>query len=272
MELDNKAVTVHVNLTSEETNNNFEIIEVKSQKRKHQVTYYLLVETKLKSRTWSFQGTSTTSASIKVKATYLYGSHGGFQPGQFISEMGGELNDSNRSVRLTNGSVMVDNGMRGLHVGTYLFHKIVFWAKQFDPSYRVVPISVTSSDAEGENKDRRNKLYTNSGIRFIWSGPVGMGGQSDPTLTISDLSPYANWPNITRNHDMSALDKTWQEVSTLKVKERELRVAKRYHRRKYDTIKARLHTIAGCLNLLGYLLFLGLGLIIGKVMGWYQGF
>ncbi|WP_086793300.1 hypothetical protein [Pseudomonas sp. SCPG-7] len=272
MERDDTAVKLNVNITSEETNNDIEIIEVKHKTSYSEDIHYLLIETKIKSSTWSLQGTPTSSSRIKVRATYLYGSRGGVRSGQFISEMGGELNDSRRSVKLTNGSVMIDSSMRGLHVGTYLFHKIVSWAKQFDPSYTVVPISVIAGDAEKENKDRRNKLYTNSGIRFNWNGAEGMGGQSDPTLRISELVPYANWPNITRNYDMSALDKTWRELSTLKEKARNLRASKRFYRREYETIRARLRAIAGFLNLPGYIFCILLGLAIGKALGWYQGF
>ncbi|VVQ23877.1 hypothetical protein [Pseudomonas fluorescens] len=271
MERDDTAVEVNVNFTSEDINNNIEIIEVKYQTTYSEDTHYLLIETKLKSSNWSLQGIPNSSSRITVRATYLYGSRGGVRSGQFISEMGGELNYSQKSVKLTNGSVMIDGSMRGLHVGTYLFHKIVSWAKQFDPAFTVVPISVISGDADRENKDRRNKLYTNSGIRFIWDGAEGMGGQSDPTLKISELIPYANWPNITRNHGLSALDNIWRDFSTLKEKSRGLRASKRYYRREYETIRARLRAIAGFLNFPGYIFCILLGLAIGRALGWYQG-
>lgn len=172
-----------------------------------------------------------------------------------------------QSVRLTNGAVLVDDAMQGLHVGTYLFHKIVTWAKQFDPSYNIVPISIIAGDAYPENKDRRNKLYTNSGIKFLWDGPAGMQGTSDSTLTVSDLIAYANWPNIRKDYGMRSFDKMWQELATLKEKARGLRASKRYHRLEYNTITKRLKVIAGFLSIPICIGCVFLGFAIGKAMG-----
>ncbi|MEL7551954.1 hypothetical protein AAGV37_18940 [Pseudomonas protegens] len=264
-------IKLNLNLTTEETTKDLEIIEVRNQNRYLESTHYLLIETRLKSATWSLQGTPTTSSNIVVRATYLYGDQGCFKAGQLISEMSGELNDSRKTVKLTNGLVKVDECMRGLHVGTYIFHKIVSWAKQFDPSYTIVPITVISSDAGNENRDRRNKFYTNSGIRFIWDGKEGREGRSDPKLTISELTPYSNWPNIKKDYGMRALDKTWRELSILKERTRGLRKTQRYYRREYETIRARLRAIASILDYPMYVIFLFLGLGIGKALGLYQG-
>lgn len=272
MERIDAPVKLNVNFTTEETTKNIEIIEVRSRNSYLQDNHYLLIETQLKSTTWSIQGIPTASARITVRATYLYGSQGLFKAGQLISEMGGELNDSRKTVKLTNGSVMVDGCMRGLHVGTYIFHKIISWAKQFDPSYTIVPIKVIAGDASTENKDRRNKLYTNSGIRFIWDESKCMEGSSDPALTISELTPYANWPNINKDYGMRALDKTWRELSILKERTRGLRASQRHYRKEYETIRSRLLAIARFLNFPMYLICVLLGLTVGRVLGWYQGF
>jgi hypothetical protein len=205
---------------------------------------------------------------IKVRATYLYGSEGPQKAGSLISEMGGEC--SGQRVRLTNGSVMVDGSMQGLHVGTYLFHKIVSWAKKFDLSYKIVPISVISGDGHKKNKERRNKLYGNSGIRFIWDDPELRQGRSDPELTVSDLIAYANWPNIKKDYGLLSLDKTWRETSKLKEKVRDLRSSNRYYRREYKTLQSRMKAIAGFLNIPVCIGCLFLGLAIGKILGWYQ--
>jgi hypothetical protein len=239
---------INVRISTEDTTNSFEIIEVKHEHEHYPRTHFLLIETQFKSQNWSSETTSTSTAKIKVRATYLYGSEGIYKAGSLISEMGGEMQSYRKSVRLTNGSVMIDSSMRGLHVGTYLFHKIVSWAKQFDPSYTIVPISVIAGDAYKDNKDRRNKLYTNSGIKYIWDGPEGMQGSSDPTLTVANLVAHAHWPNIQKDYGMRSLDKTWQELATLKDKIRGLKASKRYYRLEYRTIRSRLKAIAGFLN------------------------
>lgn len=271
MERVETAVKINVNFSSEEISNDIEIIEVKSTNNYSQDIHYLLIETKLKSSSWSPNGEKIVNSRITVRATYLYGSQGGFKSGQLISEMGGELHHGRRSVKLTNGSVMVDSSMRGLHVGTFIFNKIISWAKQFDPSFTIVPISVIAGDAGGNNKDRRNKLYTNSGIRFEWHDPKESAGRSDSTLQVSDLITYTNWPNITKNQGMRALDKTWRELSVLKERNRGLRASQRYYRREYETIRARLRAIASFMNLPMYVICILLGLTIGRVLGWYQG-
>ncbi|NUT88895.1 hypothetical protein HNO91_20910 [Pseudomonas corrugata] len=267
MEHAETSTEINVRISTNDTNGTFEIIKVEDENKYYPRTHYLLIETQLKSHSWSSENASTSTSKIKIRATYLYGSEGIYKSGSLISEMGGEMESYRQTVRLTNGAVLVNDSMQGLHVGTYIFHKIVAWAKQFDPSYKIVPISVIAGDAYKENKDRRNKLYTNSGIRFIWDGPIGMQGTSDPTLMVSDLIAYANWPNIHKDYGMRSLDIMWQETATLKEKARAYKTAKRYYRLAYNTITKRLKVIAGLLSIplcIGCLL---LGFALGKVVG-----
>lgn len=261
------SVDVNIIISTEDKTCQIEIIEVRDENKTYPATHYLLIETEVRSTTWSVRNMPMTSSDIKVRATYLYGSSGIFKAGHLISETGGKMQGSQGTVRLTNGSVLVDDSMRGLHLGTYLFHKIVSWAKQFEPTYTIVPISVIAGDAGKENKDRRNKLYINSGIRFQWNDEKDMGGRSDPTLCVADLIAYANWPNIDRHHGMRALDKIWQELSNLKTAARDLRASNRYYRKKYKTIYSRLRGIADFINPLICLFCIAAGFMIGKAMG-----
>jgi hypothetical protein len=272
MEHAETSAEINVRVSTDDTANTFEIIKVQDDNKYYPRTHYLLIETELKSHSWSSETASTSTSKIKVRATYLYGSEGIYKAGSLISEMGGEMQSYKQSVRLTNGAVMVNDSMQGLHVGTYLFHKIVTWAKQFDHSYNIVPISVIAGDAYKENKDRRNKLYTNSGIKFLWDGPIGMQGSSDPTLTVSDLIAYANWPNIQKDYGMRSLDTMWGELATLREKVRGLKASKRYYRLEHKTIRSRLRSIAGFLNIPICIGCVFLGLAIGKFLGWYQQF
>ncbi|WP_152978731.1 hypothetical protein [Pseudomonas mediterranea] len=266
MEHAETSAEINIRVSTDDTASTFEIIKVQDDNKYYPRTHYLLVETELKSHSWSSQTALTSTSKIKVRATYLYGDEGIYKAGSLISEMGGEMQSYRQSVRLTNGAVMVNDSMQGLHVGTYIFHKIVTWAKQFDPTYNIVPISVIAGDAYPENKDRRNKLYTNSGIRFLWDGPVGMQGTSDPTLTVSDLIAYANWPNIQKDYGMRSLDRVWRELATLKEKVRSLKASNRFCRRQYHTIESRLKIVAGFISIplcFGCLL---LGIILGKII------
>lgn len=264
--------SVQLSITSEDKQSEVEIIEVRDEHRWGVRTHYLLVEILTRSVRVVGCELEHCDASITARATYLGGSEGSAMAGTLICDMGGKMSSYQRAVKLTNGGVMVASSMRGLHIGTYLFHRIISWAKQFDATYKIVQFPLIAGDADSENKDRRNKLYLNSGIRFIWSGEPGVAGTTDPDLMVGDLIPYAHFPNIQKDHRFSALDRTWRELATLRERVRGLRASKRYYRREYETIRSRLRAIAGFVNYPAYILCLILGLIIGRALGWYQGF
>lgn len=49
-----------------------------------------------------------------------------------------------------------------------MFNKVVAWAQLFDPSYRIVPITLSDgNDADDDNRERRNHFYENSACGSI---------------------------------------------------------------------------------------------------------
>lgn len=184
------------------TDSAIEIVEVKDEKRGQK--HYLLIETKRTSSCiWADGKKLHEVADIDIRARYLFGDRIN-HIGHLVSHMGGRLS-YDQTVKLTNGEVMVKlYDLHGLHIGTYLFHKVVHWAKGFDPGCRVVPISLSRVDAKDpENKKRRNRFYENFGLRFNYRSENGIEdaeGASDRSLTVGDLIAYQNWPNIRACH------------------------------------------------------------------------
>jgi hypothetical protein len=142
---------------------------------------------------------TNNTAKFNIEAWYVYGTINHSLIGKRVCHMGGELRNNN-TVKLTNGSVMMNfEQLRGLHLGTYMFSKIVKWAKQFDPTCVINSITVAFIDAiNEENKLRRNKFYENFGFEFEYHEIDGITNASGITkpMNVSDLVDYENWPNI----------------------------------------------------------------------------
>lgn len=266
-----KSTSTHVEIRIQESQGSLEIIKVSKKSKYRNDTHYLLISTEIKSYLINSKLNSSQQETIEVRATYLGGSGSSLNPGQHVGTMGGKMDSYSPKVRLTNGSVMIEKGMQGLHIGTYLFHKIVSWAQQFDSNYPIVPISVIKGDAEGKNGIRRNKLYENSGIRFIWDGPEGVEGKSDPDLKVKDLIAYAHWPNIEKDYRFRGLDLSWQELATLRENVRHLRHSNRRYRLTYETIEKRLWAIASFLNWPAYAVAIFIGMAIGSAVCKWHG-
>ncbi|MFU3177396.1 hypothetical protein ACM7L3_26625 [Pseudomonas aeruginosa] len=271
-EITSPAVCVQINATHKRDNSDFEIISVTESLSHSKRVHFLLVETQTREYVQQVGDQTHVEASIDVKATYLYGHPYGHLEGMVVSTMGGNFRSYNNSVKLTNGSVMIESALRGLHIGTYLFHKITSWAKSFDPSARIVPIMVIAGDAGPENRERRNKLYTNSGIRFIWTDTPGAGGRSAPDLTVADLAPYSHWPNIEPYYGFSALSQAWRELDVIREKASGLKASKAYYRKHYNSVSKRLSAITTMLNWPLCIVTFVLGLLLARGIGWYQGF
>ena len=247
---------IQLTFLTERKNSDIEIIQVKDARTPIEATHYILIETQSHQIVRTGRHQKIIDASIKVRATYLSGEWG-CESGTLICEMGGDASSSR--VRLTNGLVTIHESMRGLHIGSYLFYKIVFWAKQLDPSTKIAPITLLSSDAYHPNKKRRNDFYSNSGIKFDWHDENQSAGISDPKLTVSDLTPHAHWPNITCDSRLHSLDEALKQRALLKDRVRKLRHLNRYYRREFENTHARLKQIATLLNKPLYIICFGLG-------------
>lgn len=184
--------------TNAATKENVEIIEIKDAK--HDKPHYLLLETKESS--WLKRVGTTErwmNAEIEITARYLFGPLSE-QIGKLVCSMGGKTT-SYDSVKITNGEVMVKQSqLRGLHIGTFMFARMVTWAKTLNSERKIVPISMYVGDArDADNKNRRNTLYERFGIVFIYREVDGIAkaeGVSDPKLTVHDLIERKGWDNI----------------------------------------------------------------------------
>ncbi len=91
-------------------------------------------------------------------------------------------NTNRNTVDLTCGGLFIDPvQLRGHGVGTFLFYRIIKWAKTW-PSANVAPIMLTSLQAYEENKERRNHFYERFGIEFNYFDQAKMEGVSLPIL------------------------------------------------------------------------------------------
>lgn len=150
-----------------------------------------------KSTVYKESGTEQIIRTLELDARYVSGpmDQNQFIPAGHVSTMGGKGETCSRTVKITNGSVLVHSNMRGLGVGTYLFNEVVVWAKEFDGAFRVERIKVASTDANDEtNMVRRNKLYAHFNVRFndLPDNEGVTGGHSLPSH-VEDLTPYDGW-------------------------------------------------------------------------------
>lgn len=239
--------------TSEST---LEVIKVSDSKRDKE--HYILIETTIsRLKHYTDKRTIFETASISCRASYIFGDHQSYI-GKRVSDMGGKMNHYDQTIRLTNGSVMIDQEeLRGLHIGTYLFHKIVTWAKSFDPNYKIIPISLSVVDASDANKDRRNTFYENFGLVFnyrVENGKKEASGHSIEMLTVKDLLTYQNWPNIESINKHEALRNLAQTIQRLKSSQSTLHMINRHHVKSKNKNERKIKMIAMWLNWPFYIL------------------
>lgn len=242
---------------------NFEILVITDSGVR--ARHLVMIEVTTRTHTTS-QGASTFDrASIEVKATYLSG--GAMSAGAHISTMGGNMSSHSQSVRLTNGSVLIDPAVRGLGLGSYMFRKIVDWARGFDQAFKIVPISVTEADATSDNKARRNKFYGNFGITFIWSqGLIDERGRSDPNLTVAQLQAHGTWPHITANNGFEVLQDCWQDLEKERATVGRLQTRVRWESIRGARLRGRLKMMVRMANIPMFIALFAIGLMSGVVL------
>lgn len=208
------------------------------------------------------------NASIEVSARYFSGPYDCF--GELVCNMGGSTQFGDQ-VRITNGAVMIGaHQLRGLHIGSLVFGRVVDWAKQFPGSWRVVPIKLAVVDARDEAaKNRRNRFYERFGIRFAYSSVDGIDkaeGSSHTDLTVADLIQHNRWANIrVLGHWRQALLSTHYRFDTSR---RQLRGAVRLaqvYSRKLRRREAMLDRVGRNINVV---LIVGAALAGYAVRGW----
>jgi hypothetical protein len=84
----------------------------------------------------------------------------------------------------------------GQRIGTYLMNEIVQWVQRW-PEATVNTVTLLSSDATENNKERRNRFYEQFGLTFDYNGPERKEGKSRPMLA-EELNQVKTWKqNIT---------------------------------------------------------------------------
>lgn len=101
----------------------------------------------------------------------------------------------------TGGYVLIEPcRLRSARLGTYLMNSVVAWAKQW-PDARVREIKLLASDANGENRSRRNRFYRQFGIEFDFADDSESAGLSRPMLA-SALTTTSSWQRSITEHDL----------------------------------------------------------------------
>ncbi|QYF93053.1 hypothetical protein KY495_20500 [Massilia sp. PAMC28688] len=101
----------------------------------------------------------------------------------------------------TGGYVLIEPcRLRSARLGTYLMNTIVAWAKQW-PDAQVREVKLLSSDANGENRVRRNRFYRQFGIEFDFIDDDESAGVSRPMLAQA-LTTTTSWEESITEHNL----------------------------------------------------------------------
>lgn len=243
-----------------------ELVEVKDAR--YDKPHYLSLTTTCKSTDFFHDDGRLhwSSATIELDAVYFAGPASSVL-GQRVCVMGGSTQHVDK-VKLTNGGVVINvESLKGLHIGSLMFGRIVDWAKQFPGHWCIVPIGLSVIDARTPDaKQRRNRFYENFGIRFQYARCDGIDdavGSSDPALTVAELVPRVSWTNITMlGHWGSALQAQLRRLDTPAAELRRARRLARVYQRRLGSVEHRLRQIGagitwvlvGVAGVLGYAL------------------
>lgn len=152
------------------------------------------------------------SAEIKIH----YAELGGYKCGGYFS---GKYEGYRNGVSVTGGAVMLNIAhLRGNRIGTYLFSKIIAWAKQW-PDADVDKIKIVEGDAQGDNGIRRNGMYEKAGIVFQYYDEAHSAGSSLPMKSFS-LVEARSWKKNIIEIDMESY--IIKQLGELESKEREI--------------------------------------------------
>lgn len=119
---------------------------------------------------------------------------------------------------ITNGSMMLLEGWRGLHIGSWCQNHVVSWTKQLPPG-RVKSIWLSPSDARSSDaRERRNRFYEQFGIPFVWKDIGGhpfTEGHSPDTFTSDQLRTLDAVPGVVAHNLPMLLGRMLWDVERL---------------------------------------------------------
>ncbi len=115
-----------------------------------------------------------------TRSRHLHRHPGGDFGGCYTRNFEGTERVSITSPSMGSGAVFLDlHGLEGCRIGTYLMNEIVTWVKQW-PEADLKPIGLMAGQADGENKERRNRFYQQFGIEFEFLDDSQSAGYSKP--------------------------------------------------------------------------------------------
>ena len=171
------------------------VLEVRDSKNaKGAPIAWLLVERNETYRNYSPDDISY-GASIHLHYEVILPKYSKKQGGEGHFEAG--YSKSNNSMSLLSaeagsGTVFLElPELKGHRIGTYLMNEIVTWAKQW-PDANVVQVTLSTNQADEENKARRNRFYEQFNLRFDFSDDECREGRSQPIL-VKDLAQTDAW-------------------------------------------------------------------------------
>lgn len=126
--------------------------------------------------------------------------HGEWRDGD--SSFGGCYSRYSNAVNLIGPSIGSDGlfndlpRLRGHRVGTFLFSRVVTWAKRWAAA-EVVQVKLGGDTSTG-NTTRRDRLYEQAGLRFMFTESNGRQILASTSMTASELKVVTTWgKNIT---------------------------------------------------------------------------
>lgn len=207
-------------------------------------------------------GKTMLAGDIELRADYFWGPLTS-EVGELVSLMGGK-SQSPTHVKISNGDVTIRiHALKGIGLGSYLFNRIVVWAKQFEPTRLIAPLHLTSGlDPDPQNTPRRNRLYEKFGIRLIFTDGIERGS-SDPAMTIGEITPIPqkSLPHITTHTGFREFQNLAQHITDL---ERKVR----FERSRRRILAKKLSQAARLKNLASHLVFWGCAGVVSVCLLW----
>ncbi len=159
------------------------VLRVVADKGEPTIEHILVVREKSEA-TWYGAAGGLRECELTISYdVFLHGSSRKYGP----CSMRANYNANTHIIDLTCGGLFLDpEELRGKSVGTFLFYRIVEWAKTW-PSADVAPIGLVSLQAGPTNKERRNQFYEQFGVKFDFKDESKEEGTSKP-ITAQNLN------------------------------------------------------------------------------------
>lgn len=140
---------------------------------------YLLIETR------EYEGEHNAIFQVRADPIILIKNDGYHRSKSFAERNDGWPNSfqltvdkHSREVRFgPSGNIMIwPAECRGLGIASYAFGKLIRWAQEKYPDYKVLPVKVEAVDAAPDNKERRNHFYEKHGLTGKFRDPGEKSG------------------------------------------------------------------------------------------------